>query len=292
MMTSEISAILSQTANHVPAELLSRWRSLTALQGSPCRIGCIGLLKAGKSSLCNALCNSLDDSLFAVGDIRTTTKIQEHAVDGFSLLDSPGLDCNDHDTQTTLQLIESLDIILYVHNLNCGGFDGEEKKFFQRLMAEDRQRKLFLKKTVWVLSKLDECAAENIPLLQDKISAQIALLTGYAPQHLYCVGSRSYKKGMQQNKQLLIRASRIPEFMQKLHALTECRQQEIEEERQALARQVAQKVLQSLSNEAKQRSQQLEKLEEAVDKTKSAFISRINRLRSNLHAQLDKIDQE
>ena len=58
---------IRKTAKYVEPELLARWRELSALQDQKCRVGCIGLLKAGKSSLCNALTDSLDDQRFAVG---------------------------------------------------------------------------------------------------------------------------------------------------------------------------------------------------------------------------------
>lgn len=290
MMTNEFSAILTQSANYVPAELLSRWRTLSSLQDSNCRIGCIGLLKAGKSSLCNALCDSLDDSLFAVGDIRTTKEIQEHAVEGFILLDTPGLDCNVHDTQITLKLIESLDIILFVHNLNCGEFDNEEKKFFSRLMADRQKQELFLKKTVWVLSKLDDCPAENIPSLEEKISWQITALTGKAPRQIFCVGSRNYKRGMLQNKQLLIKASRIPEFKAQLRKLVADRQREVKQERHAACNLLRDEILQHLAKSRDQKEGQLGDLRKSVKKTKSAFTNRVERLKNNLQAQLDKIE--
>src|SRR5690606_2928495 len=69
--------------------------NLKALQDTPI-VANAGLLKAGKSSLFNAI--SGQQEKFATGAARCTTVQQALAMNGFQLVDTPGLDANDTDT--------------------------------------------------------------------------------------------------------------------------------------------------------------------------------------------------
>jgi len=235
--------IIAQTAQYVSQDLLARWQQLSALQGQKCRVGCIGLLKAGKSSLCNALTDSLDDRRFAVGFNRTTTANQEWDCGDYLLLDTPGLDCNENDSRETTSLLESLDIIIFAHNLNTGEFDKHEQEFMWRLAPSKERSMALLDKTFWALTKLDECTKNDARQLEQKITSQIARQIGVTPRYVFTLGSTRYKKGMTENKQLMVQKSNIPAFRDALRNDVRSKQQQVAAERQMALRDVRQQIV-------------------------------------------------
>lgn len=78
-----------------------------------------GLYNAGKSTLINALCQKV---AVRTGDIPTTTEIEEVPWDGFTILDTPGINARDEHTRIAMKEIHRSDLVLFVVD-NSDTFD-------------------------------------------------------------------------------------------------------------------------------------------------------------------------
>lgn len=78
-----------------------------------------GLYNAGKSSIINALFQSYTAP---VGDVPTTTTIQELSWEGYTLIDTPGIDAHTDHTEIAEKEIRKSDVILFVMD-NADTFD-------------------------------------------------------------------------------------------------------------------------------------------------------------------------
>lgn len=78
-----------------------------------------GLYNAGKSTLINALCKQ---DIAKVGDVPTTASIQTVPWEGYTLIDTPGIDARDEHTRIAQKEIEQSDIVLFVMD-NADTFD-------------------------------------------------------------------------------------------------------------------------------------------------------------------------
>lgn len=279
--------LIAKTAQYVDLDLLARWEQMSALQGQKCRVGCIGLLKAGKSSLCNALTDSLDDQLFAVGLIRTTTANQERDCGDYILLDTPGLDCNENDERETTGLLESLDLIIFVHSMKIGEFDEYERDFIQRLAPGNAKSMALLDKTFWALTKLDECTENDVRQLEQKITRQITSLLGVQPRNVFTLGSTRYKKGMAENKQQMVQKSNIPAFQDALLSETRTRQESLASSRQKALQELQQQIVAQLQSQRAKLAEQLNSCAQKHNVLHEQVVASFTALHSRLQMHLN-----
>lgn len=78
-----------------------------------------GLYNAGKSTLINALCKS---DIAPVGDVPTTTTIQTVPWEGYTLIDTPGINAHAEHTEIAEKEIRQSDVILFIMD-NADTFD-------------------------------------------------------------------------------------------------------------------------------------------------------------------------
>ena len=78
-----------------------------------------GLYNAGKSTLINALCLK---HVAPTGDVPTTVSIQEVPWEGYTLIDTPGIDAHTDHTEIAMAEIRRSDIVLFVMD-NADTFD-------------------------------------------------------------------------------------------------------------------------------------------------------------------------
>ena len=92
-----------------------------------------GLYNAGKSTLINALCQK---EIAEVGPVPTTAAIQAVDWDGYTLLDTPGINAKDEHTRIAEQEIDVSDLILFV----LDNMDGFERKIVYQVIVDILQR--------------------------------------------------------------------------------------------------------------------------------------------------------
>ncbi|MDD3230854.1 MAG: 50S ribosome-binding GTPase [Oscillospiraceae bacterium] len=78
-----------------------------------------GLYNAGKSTIINALCR---ETIAKVADVPTTAAVQAISWEGYTLIDTPGINANDVHTQIAVNEVDSSDIILFIVD-NGDGFE-------------------------------------------------------------------------------------------------------------------------------------------------------------------------
>lgn len=183
-------------------------RELNEKQGEPegaLRIVVCGLLKAGKSSLLNALTGNLEKDYFATNAARATAFLAEYPVDDVIYVDTPGIDATEEDDEEAWRGLASADQVLFAHGLRCGELHQQEIDFLKALKARIPD---VVDRLVIVLTRLDECEGA-FPVLQAKIAEQIELTLGKCPPLLGTSVTR-FRKGVLENKGVLTARSGFP----------------------------------------------------------------------------------
>lgn len=188
---------------------------------SPLTVAVVGLLKAGKSTLLNAMTGQ--DELFKSGVIRTTVKNQRVTDGYFEWIDTPGIDDTDQETTTAFAGLKNADCILFAHNLKQGELDRMEVDFLQTCNQLDAQ---FLAKLRFVFTHIDDLDSEDVEIIQQKICQQCqSVFNKQFPT--IAVSSVRYLKGYKENKKLLMEKSAIPLLRQQLAQLYLLKQRDI-----------------------------------------------------------------
>lgn len=235
---SESAMLIRYVSNG--AQLLADLDSAIMAMAQPLRITTCGLLKAGKSSLLNALTDHLETELFATGAVRTTVRNQTLSHQNFIFVDTPGLDANEADDKEAWNALNTADVLLFVHNPGIGELDQVEVNFLSELASQPGTHQGLEDRLVVILTWLDS-NEEVIDAIAQKVQNQIKNCLGIEPQ-LFQISFTSYQEGKLENKQKLVDYSRIPvlqqhifENMARLHDQFEVlRQTRIDESRQQL----------------------------------------------------------
>lgn len=173
------------------------------------RIAACGVYNAGKSSLLNVLANQFEigSEAFKTGAARETSKVSELRLMDVTLIDMPGIDGVRNDDETAWQAILGGDCYLYVHRLKSSEFEQSELEFLHLL--KDNIRGLE-QRLVLVISQIDEVAnADEIARRETSIRKVFAEAIGFEPKWVFPVSVNRFKRGTQENKQGLVRASGI-----------------------------------------------------------------------------------
>ena len=172
------------------------------------RYAVIGILKAGKSTLLNCLTGS---DTFATGVVRCTAQEQSLEVNERIWVDTPGLDHSGSDDEIARRAIARADVILFVHNPKQGELDAVELKALRALVRNWTDSCDLVQRFVMVLTHGEECEPDQIDEVKGRIDHQIAPLIP-TEVTFHVVKSRSYIKGMAENKPLLVNNSGIPKL--------------------------------------------------------------------------------
>ena len=170
-----------------------------------------GVMNAGKSSLFNAIANK--DNLFAVDDIPTTVVCQPADIGNeVVLMDTPGLDARDADTDEAFKAYRNADLILFVHNVNTGEMHTSEIDVINSLEKLFPTPKDFWERFVVVCSRADlkpvESLQEIVKKMQDDL---IKHCDGYNVP-IFVVSAKRYMRGLKENKKPFIVKSGILEL--------------------------------------------------------------------------------
>lgn len=168
-----------------------------------------GLLKAGKSSLFNALAGK---EIFDTDVIRATVVNKKVELEKFTLLDTPGLDACQNDDEMAFSGYVDADVILFVHNLLEGELNQIETDAIQKISNLFNNKEVFFKNVILVLSCKDQ--KEEYEIIKSQIEEQCKKLFGYSFHKIFCINSIGYLKGKKENKSLLVKDSGIDELLQ------------------------------------------------------------------------------
>ena len=170
-----------------------------------------GLMNAGKSSLFNALAN--EESLFAVDDIPTTVVCQ-HADIGNEvvLIDTPGLDVRDADSDEAFKAYRNAELILFVHNVNTGEMHTGELDVINCLEKLFPTPKDFWERFVVICSRADLKSVEGLQEIVKKIQDDLIKHCDGHNVPVFVVSAKRYMRGLKENKKPFIVKSGILEL--------------------------------------------------------------------------------
>jgi hypothetical protein len=126
----------------------------------------LGTVNAGKSFVLSALANQR--GLFPDGDLpRVTRAVQRHPAGPLILVDTPGLDADDAESDVAMREAAVADIVLWCHSLRMGELHASELAALHNYRA----RTGTIWKTRFVLTHRDDVAGEGVVR---RVSARIA----------------------------------------------------------------------------------------------------------------------
>lgn len=232
-----------------------------------------GLLKAGKSSLLNALTDHLETELFHTGPVRATIKNQTEnqtlSNHPFVFTDTPGLDAkNDEGVLDDVEAWKEVllaDVLLFVHNPDTGELHQAEIEFLTQLAAEVGAQGLADRLLV-ILSHLDSHAGD-MEEIASIVREQVKGCVGFEPR-IFPVSFTTYRKGRLEQKPKLIEHSRIPALRNHLVEQLERLQEVAQNARQRRIIDLKNDLLLALDqqiNEREKRIDQLKKQAEAAN---------------------------
>lgn len=225
--------------------------------GSKKKLMNAGLLKAGKSSLFNALCGN---EHFETDVIRCTVKNKSRDLDDYILVDTPGLDANEHDTEVSFEGYKDSDLIIFVHNSIDGELSQVEIDGIKQISNLFGEVNEFLPKCILVLSNADQ-KYDSIDTLKKVIQNQCKNLFRAEFAFVVDVNSTGYMKGIFENKNLLVQASNINKLKELLDNIL------TPKEFQSLFNMYVHTLIDDLKNDIEIEQEKVQKLKE--DKKKS-----------------------
>jgi GTP-binding protein EngB required for normal cell division len=178
------------------------------------RVVVCGLLKAGKSSLLNALTNNLEDEYFKTKASRATTTVEELICDGVIYVDTPGLDANSDDDKEAWRGFVNGDQFIFVHNLRIAALDSKEADFLKEL----HRRRPDISQNMLVALTNVESVEDDIEERKLALQSNLVATLGFCPTLMLTSYTRQLK-GVSENKQALIALSGISQLQQKLSSM-------------------------------------------------------------------------
>jgi GTP1/Obg family GTP-binding protein len=179
-------------------------RRIDEISSTSIRIVVAGLLKAGKSTMLNALTGHYDNCFFPVGIIRTTTDKQEYCFDDITYIDTPGIDAEEGDEEKAFQALGDSDMFIFTHNMNSSELDCYEIEFLKKLNTINKGS--LNEKMITVLTNLDKIGKEGVSKIKRKITLQMSEIINWNGP-VISVSSTRYQKGKMEDKQLLEKSS-------------------------------------------------------------------------------------
>jgi hypothetical protein len=230
-----------------------------------------GLLKAGKSTLFNALVGKAEQ--FPTGAARMTVMSQEVALDGMVLVDTPGIDARAEDSEQALETLRGADLVLFVHNVGCGAYDAMELEQLRVLRAMFPDEAAFRARLQPVFTFCDRHADADVDAVIAATHAQTGQHLGFRLADPLPVAAERCLKGRAEGKDLLVRRSGIPS----VDALMRARAQELQPGKTALhaarLEQLRGLVRQALTTADREVTAELDRAAQEADARRSAWRS-------------------
>ena len=192
-------------------DILSKWTGFSARFHSigQVRIVNTGMVSSGKSSLYNALMDSIESEIFPTGASRKTINVhEEQMMPQVVLVDTPGIDVQVEDDDLAYSSVVGADMILLIHNVKTGDLTRSEIEWMNK-MIETMDIKDLAKKLVFICSWVDE--RDKDPDYVDLIKKLKNMLSDTlgADIPFFEISAKRYFNGMRNSKKTLIAKSNI-----------------------------------------------------------------------------------
>ncbi len=243
-----------------------------------------GLVKAGKSSLFNALISKQE--YFETGAARKTVENKEYQFsESITIIDTPGLDSvYETDSEKAFSAYYKADIILFIHNINSGEFDKYEIDYLNMLKSKIPRGEF--DKIIFIASHLDEKEDNELTEVVNKIKDQLFKIYNYDFE-VIPVSAKRYFTGLEKGKDLLVNKSNILELKNLIvnkSSEFKSKKYSVKQERVNLLKSNITKKLESLKYETNSKilqkksesNSKLNKLLKEIDNIFSAILNKLN----------------
>lgn len=200
------------------ADLREAWMQYSKFHQQPLRnqikITCVGLYNAGKSTLLNAITQS---NHFPTGDIPTTKKIAVFNQKGCTYVDTPGLNANATDDNTTQKALEDTDLLIFVSCIQNGGLTSAEAQWLRYTKQIFGSVARMKARTLFVISqygRMEETSAENVVR---KYQQDIERVLNFHLEPIYPLDVHIWQSGVEQNEPELREFSEFEVFQKALN---------------------------------------------------------------------------
>ena len=208
--------LLNTMEKYLSQELSYKWSSICSRMNSErkIRVANTGLVSSGKSSLFNVLIDSADKTpRFATGAARVTKSQDiEKFTDTIDIVDTPGIDVNEEDTQVALNSILESDIIIMIHNIKLGMLNDAEYQWLKSIAGRMNSEQEKRARLMFVCSWIDERQGNSdYQFTVDETRRMVVDAVG-CDIDFYEISVKRYLAGVEKGKDKMIKMSNIPEI--------------------------------------------------------------------------------
>lgn len=270
-------------------QLMEVFKDAVAQKAQPLQITTCGLLKAGKSSLLNAITDHLETELFATGAVRTTVQNQTLSHQNFVFVDTPGLDATEEDDKEAWNALSTADVLIFVHDPGIGELDQAEINFLSELASQPGTQQGLEERLIVILTRLDS-NEEIIDVISQKVQSQIKKCLGIEPR-LFQISFTSYQKGKLEGKKKLVEYSRIPVLQKHVFENFACLHNQFEVLRQVRINESHQRLINAIDIEIANRTEKIIFHEKEFNRAYQALAKDADKLISTLRTKFAAYDE-
>jgi len=261
-----------------------------SMQQNEINIVCIGLYNHGKSTLLNVLIEDFELRTFKTADSRETIKNKTIKYNGILYIDTPGLNAKKEDDEKVMDVIQTADIILFVHTITTGELNQKEVEFLEKIQKYWSNPQDFIDRTVFVLSRIDNIEDdEDIAKTTFRVQEQVQNIFNYsclvAP-----VSAIDYKDGMIDDEIELIEDSNIQELKKLIELLSENTKEIIIKTKQIRVEERFDVLVDKLYKKIEINQQKMDMLKVEQQKMEETFFKDIKQIESTLKSMYQRLE--
>lgn len=261
-----------------------------SMQQNEINIVCVGLYNHGKSTLLNVLIEDFDLRTFKTADSRETIKNKTIKYNGILYIDTPGLNAKKEDDEKVMDVIQTADIILFVHTITTGELNQKEVEFLEKIQRHWSNPQDFIDRTVFVLSRIDNIEDdEDIAKTTFRVQEQVQNIFNYsclvAP-----VSAIDYKDGMIDDEIELIEDSNIQELKKLIELLSENTKEIIIKTKQIRVEERFDVLVDKLYKKIEINQQKMDMLKVEQQKMEETFFKDIKQIESTLKSMYQRLE--
>lgn len=252
-----------------------------AIKESSVLVTCMGLYNHGKSTLLNTLIKDFEHKTFEAADERKTAENKKVVYGDIAFVDTPGLNAKENDNKRVFDAVKESDINLFVHNVSTGEFTKVEVDFLQNIKKHWSNPQEFIKRTIFVLSRIDTAEDEVVEQTKERMQQQIKEIFGIEAIFVG-VSAKSYTKAMLEDKKLLAKKSNIDTLNSILTELKNSFKDSIVKTKKERLERLYDELIKNLSSKIEKNKLEASQLQREIIKEENNFNSDIQNIESTL----------
>lgn len=262
-----------------------------AIKETSVLVTCMGLYNHGKSSLLNILIKDFEHKNFKTADVRETSENKKVKYKDITFVDTPGLNAKDYDDKRVMDAVKESDINLFVHNVTTGEFAKKEIEFLQTVKKHWKNPQEFIDRTIFILSSCDSASEDDVKKTQTRMNQQIKEIFS-TDSFFVAVSSKSYARGMLEDKKLLVAKSNIDILNTELFKLKDALKGSIVKTKKERLDSLYDGLIKKLSAKVQRNTLeifQISKEKKKIDKAFNKDIENIKNTLSNMYVELGEV---